>query len=147
MSIASKKIPKHLYHLSDENHNNEVFYPRVPKTITYDEDVKTKRICFSSSMSGAFRAHFNYRTGWIIKYVHIPIRPINEKYLKKPTIKEVPDIQDTGEWWCTRRVKLKCIGKVKMRENLKEIFFIKSNNSKNFDHELYSIDIKWIEKY
>jgi hypothetical protein len=77
MSIASEKIPKHLYHLSDENHNNEVFYPRVPKTITYNEDVKTKRICFSSSMSSAFRAHFNYKTGWIIKYVHIPIRPVN----------------------------------------------------------------------
>lgn len=29
----------------------------------------------------------------------------------------------------------------------KKIFFIKSDNSKNFDHELYSIDIKWIEKY
>ena len=64
-----------LFHLSEINQNNKIFKPRIPKTILYEGENNTiARICFSSSMSGAFRAiSFNYDNFWSEPlYVHIP---------------------------------------------------------------------------
>lgn len=58
------KIPKKLYHLSELNHDDEWFKPRVPESICDDglEDDKIKRVCFSSSICGAF---FCYKSFWL----------------------------------------------------------------------------------
>lgn len=55
--------PKRLIHLSEENHNGEWFKPRVPGSIVINcgygennEDDTIKRVCFSSSITGAFYA-------------------------------------------------------------------------------------------
>lgn len=69
------------YHLSEINHNNEVFYPRVPYSIMDDEeykDQKSKRICFSTTLSGAYRA-IQFRPNESMElYVHIPLEIENK---------------------------------------------------------------------
>ena len=69
------------YHLLEINHNNEVFYPRVPYSIMDDEeyeDQKSKRICFSTTLSGAYRA-IQFRPNESMElYVHIPLEIENK---------------------------------------------------------------------
>jgi len=102
-----------LYHLSVSNHNGEVFSPRVPESIWWDkgEDNKKKRICFSTSMSGAFRA-INFDGYEEELYIHIPenLEKVN-KHCWKPSVDEVEDVDFTGEKWVTCKVNMKCIGK------------------------------------
>ena len=47
-----------LFHISEEKHHNRIFKPRIPKSagVDFGENVTIARICFSSSMSGAYRA-------------------------------------------------------------------------------------------
>lgn len=64
---------KHLYHLSDKNHNGEVFVPRVPASIAPDENPDVERVCFSTTMTGAFKTISQCYYDHIQKlYVHIP---------------------------------------------------------------------------
>lgn len=67
------KCPKNLYHLSETNHDGEWFYPRVPESICKEmgEDDSTKRVCFSSSICGAFFAISFYgdRKGFTFIYL------------------------------------------------------------------------------
>ena len=136
------KKPLRLYHLSEENHDGKVFSPRIPLSALdlADEDQKTKRVCFSSSMSGACRAidgglyQYEY-------YVHVPVgldEIVKNGKLYKPTEKEVSDCLDTGEYWILSKVKLKCIGIAK--------FTFLDNN---FFRVTYSPDIRirWIKKF
>lgn len=50
-----------LYHLSESNHEGEVFIPRVPLSTAYAlngeivEDVDSKRVCFSTTISGTYK--------------------------------------------------------------------------------------------
>ena len=68
----------HLYHLSEENHNNRIFKPRIPKSAADNcgENTTIARICFSSSMSGAYRAITDIKDhgDWCYfpLYVHVP---------------------------------------------------------------------------
>ena len=77
-----------LYHLSEEYHHNKVFKPRIPKSIAidYNENNTIARVCFSTSMSGAFRA-----------------------------IDLVYDADYTNEYWVREKIKLKCIGRACFR--------------------------------
>lgn len=126
-----------LYHLSDINHDGQVFYPRVPDSIMDDEDEYTPRVCFSTSISRAFVALI--RPGQKAKmFVHIPRKPIadllKEGAIYKPTNKEVPDAMITREYWLLEEVQMCCIGEIEA--------------SYHFDYmSVPRCRFKWIEKY
>lgn len=136
------KPPKKLYHLSHENHDNEWFKPRVPDSIaysytnsSYNEDDKTKRVCFSTSISRAFFA-INFDGHYETLYVHIPLNV--DEIAKKgklciPTEKQVFDVYTTNERWIKCKVRLKCIGKIRI----------------GYKTDMFSekFSFKWIEKY
>lgn len=130
-----------LYHLSEENHNGEVFSPRVPYSTAYCfgngecEDKTHKRVCFSTTISGAYRA-IQFNCGeWLELYVHVPCKK-NVKFYR-PTEEQVFDCKFTNEVWVNRKVKMKCIGKIRAK----------------YDYNMCSrqfrpnVKIKWIEKY
>lgn len=125
-----------LYHLSEDNHHNEVFFPRIPHSVMDEadmEDQKTKRICFSTTLSGAYRA-IQFRYDDVLElYVHVPYNQDVKYY--RPTEKQVYDCKFTNEIWVKRKVKMKCIGK------------IKAYYKKDYFHWRPKVYIKWIEKY
>lgn len=131
---------KKLFHISYENHDGECFHPRIPDELIRmeGEDDKYTRVCFSTSMSGCYRALGEHISDFEPElYVHIPInmdKIIQRGGLYKPNDKLVPDVNMTNEHWCRRPVKLKCIGKAKF-----------SCAKKWYD--IPPIKIKWIEKY
>ena len=138
----SRKRPNKLYHLSDECHNGKTFRPRVPNAYIFDnengeiEDIKTKRICFSTTISGAFTA-INFNGKSEILYLHVPedISSIPDDKIVIPTNEQVWDAEFTREVWVKCKVKLKCIGKVRL----------------SYTPSLYTwrphVNIKWLEKY
>ena len=144
MRIQKNKV--HLYHLSEKNHDGKTFRPRLPYSKSDDteyEDQKTRRVCFSSSMSGAFRA-INDCFYKETLYVHVPTNLdeiIENGKLVKPSENEVYDVYDTGEYWVRQKVKLKCIGLAE---------FTCSENTNMWDlnkPDRDRVKIKWIEKY
>lgn len=125
-----------LYHLSEINHNNKIFTPRVPHSIMDDEekeDQKTKRICFSTTISGAYRAIQFHPNDKMELYVHVPYND-NIRYYR-PTEQQVYDCKFTNEVWVKHKTKMKCIGKIKA-------YFIK-----DYFHWRPKVRFKWIEKY
>lgn len=114
------KSVNRLYHLSEKNHDGKIFRPIVPDALMCDdygrltEDNKTKRVCFSTSISGAFYA-INFSGKYQELYVHIAedLDEIKRKgKLYKPTSKQVSDVEYTDEYWVKCSVKMKCIGKI-----------------------------------
>lgn len=127
-----------LYHLSEENHNGEVFSPRVPNSIMEEEELedhKSKRVCFSKTLSGAYRAIQFRPCEKLDLYVHVPYNKKIKYY--RPTVKQVYDVGFTNEVWVRRKVKMKCIGKIRAYYNR--------------DYCLHRwrplVHIKWLEKY
>lgn len=121
------------YHISSDNRNGEKFKPRVPDCRMDEEDGKTKRVCFSTSIIGCLSAinvqsYFNAIDKTF--YVHVPINYKGK--IHKPTKKEVPDVIETREKWFLNSVKMKCIGKIKIYPSWKSE---------------RGITFKWIEKY
>ena len=134
-----------LYHLSETNHNKRIFKPRIPSSAAGDcgENTTIARICFSSSMSGAYRAiEFDECRGWSYPlYVHIPEsidNAIQNKNVIIPHKDLVFDVHYTNEHWVREKVKLKCIGKA---------CFKYMGRSYKDDKLRTKIGIKWIEKY
>lgn len=140
-----KRIKKtiNLYHISNDNHDGEVFKPRIPDSICdhEQEDTTMNRVCFSSTISGACRAiNFDHICG-VEYYIHVPenIETIVKKgALYKPSKQLVFDTYFTNEYWIRRPVKMKCIGKAK--------FYYKEKTS-NFRIWRPPVHFKWIEKY
>jgi hypothetical protein len=138
---------KKLYHISDVNHNGEIFLPRIPETIImgqYSEDLEmeemlTKRVCFSKTISGAFLA-INFDGSYEELYLHVPenINDISKEDIIIPTEEQVWDGEYTKEVWVTAPVKMKCIGKVRIGYNLSKMTWRDWRPSVKF---------KWIEKY
>lgn len=140
-----RKIKK-FYHLSEKNHDGEVFKPRVPDKILTGmwgkehEDSETKRICFSTTISGAFLAiefHGRYQE----LYLHVPenIDDIPENKIVIPTAEQVEDAEFTREVWVKCPVKMKCIGKLQIGYN--------ENNNKHFWQWRPSVKFKYLERY
>lgn len=125
-----------LYHLSRENHDGDIFIPRIPADKDVYEDSETRRICFSTTLEGAFKAicEFYYEHKYPL-YVHVPERmPAN---VWQPNEHEVYDVNKTQEKWVRQNVKMKCIG-IAMFEGI--------DYSKNEDVP-ESVKINWIEKF
>ena len=134
-----------LYHLSETNHDRRVFKPRIPSSAAGDcgENTTIARICFSSSISGAYRAiEFDKYKGWSYPlYVHVPENissAIKNKNVIVPHKDLVFDVHYTNEHWVREKVKLKCIGKA----------CFKYMKRSYMDNDLRTkIGIRWIEKY
>ena len=130
----------HLYHISEDNHNGKIFKPRIPASTLDEENRSISRICFSTSMSGAFRAIGFWDGGWSYPYyVHVP-ENINKSVIKNKVIIPcedlVPDQKLTNEYWVRDKIKLKCIGLACFKYDARKNY---RNRSK--------VKIKWIEKY
>ena len=108
--------PSKLIHLSEMIHECEVFTPRVPLSAGGNEDTKTKRVCFSNTISGAYRAIRECSWGNVF-YVHVPCDGVEDIVrqgkLFKPTKEQVYDVNETGEYWVKCKVKVWCIGIIK----------------------------------
>ena len=108
--------PNRLIHLSERFHDGDWFIPRVPRTAAPNEDKKIKRVCFSNSISGAYRA-IKDCCWYNVLYVHVPC-DIDEIVrcgkLFKPTSEQVYDVGETGEYWVKCKVRLKCIGSIRI---------------------------------
>lgn len=110
------KCPKRLIHLSEENHDGEWFKPRIPESMVsygqYKEDDMVRRVCFSSSITGAFYA-INFNGNCQKLYVHVPENIediITRRKLCKPTNEQVFDADYCDEYWVKCKVKMKCVG-------------------------------------
>jgi hypothetical protein len=131
----------HLYHISEDNHNGKIFRPRIPESTLVEENGTIARICFSTSMSGAFRAiNFWDGGGWSYPYyVHVPEnidKSIKNNKVIIPCENLVPDQKITNEYWVRDKVKLKCIGLACFKFG-----------EYAFDRSKRKVKIKWIEKY
>lgn len=125
------------FHLSESNCNNKVFYPRVPYSTMDDEDQKTKRVCVSTCIPGCIRALVNgYMFDECTLYVHVPLD--YKGRVHKPSKKEVPDVIETREKWLLDKVRMKCIGVIRVRKTDKPDPY--NSHEKMFKY-------KWIEKY
>lgn len=137
------KCPKRLFHLSEENHDGEYFKPRIPESIIdsgdYQEDDKVRRVCFASSISGAYFA-INFRGGYKNLYVHVSENIediVRRRKLCKPSTEQVYDVDYCGEYWVKCKVKLKCIGYIKIGYHI----------SNYYAYYKPKVHFKYIEKY
>ena len=143
-SLLEQKInnPK-LYFVSKISMDDEMLKPRIPDnylTRNGYEDNKTPRVCFSETIEGCLSGLSQNIDGWEL-YVHVPD---GEYEVIKPTIKQVPDVNITKELWICSNVDIKCIGKIKVKDNGKPGIKYKYGNN---EAELYTWDYEWIDKY
>ena len=122
------------YHLSAISLSNTLLKPRVPESIMdCFEDNKTKRICFSTSITGCIKAITccNYPFASEEFYVYKPINYTGK--IVNPSEEQVCDVKLTREKWFTDKVNIQCIGK------------IKAYGLNHFNRKM--IKWYWIEKY
>lgn len=113
--------PFKLYHLSSENLDGKLLEPRPmdPERVMEGEDWKLPRICVSNSIGGSVSALVDcVANPFGMKFwVHVPVGlealfKANQVY--RPSTKQVPDAETTGEHWLKAPVKLKAIGQVEV---------------------------------
>ena len=119
------------YHVSSDNHDGKTFKPRVPYNTMWGENVTKRRVCFSTSITGCLNAinvseYLPFCDDTY--YVHVPLNYKGK--IVKPTVGQVPDVKETREKWFVNRVRLRCIGKIKVR-----------------DYGRRGLKFRWIEKY
>ena len=138
MTKNRRRFYHNLFHLSPTP-NLTILNPRVPETaIDGYEDIKQKRVCFSTSIKRCLTALSDCDGQY---YVYIPV---NQHKAYSPTPTEVVDVSETKEKWITRPVKVKCIGAIVPTTYTKqEIYF--PIHGKTFD--IFTYDWKWVKKY
>lgn len=143
-SALMESSSKNIYFLSNTNMDGKVLSPRIPSNFMTKngyEESKTPRVCFSTSIDGSLMGlSRNLKNEEL--YVHIPADKINTY---NPSIKDVPDCKLTGEIWVKDKVRIICIGKIKVLKD-KGLPGHKYQYG-NSTAELYDWDWKWIEKY
>ena len=126
-----------LYHISESNLNGKTLRPRIPENRMSGEDSRHVRVCFSTNITGCIRAInpdvLRYDD---IFYVMVPF-DYSKLSVYKPSEKEVPDVKETREKWVRSKVKLKCIGRIKV---------YRDNNHFTFA-DWDSFRFRWLEKY
>ena len=113
--------PFQLYHLSEKNLDGKTLYPRPMDRdrVMEGENWKSPRICVSDSIDGAVSALADSMSNFtgLRFYVHVPI-DLEELFKKnkvyKPSIKQVPDAETTGEHWLKTSVTFKQIGQIEI---------------------------------
>lgn len=118
-----------IYHLSKEYLDGKSLKPRIPSNTMWGEDRRHKRVCFSTSIVGCIRAlpsaHGEY-------FVYVPEKRGDTKVFV-PSMDEVPDVKWTREKWVRKKVKVRCIGKLKVL------------NNPVYDSEKFTF--RWLEEY
>lgn len=132
--IFENKNNGNLFHLSESNLDGEILKPRIPDnymTKNNFEDNETKRISFSTSIDGCLIAMGKNLKNKIFN-VHIPSKPINEKYIinTKELENKVPDVHLTNEVWVIKPVKLKYIYQIKVLKPNKSFKYTFGKNKK-----------------
>lgn len=146
--ISNKDIPKHIYHLSDVNHDGEIFKPRNFDSmgIANGNERDVKRICFSDSINGALLSIFPQGATDAEMYVHIPDTDVK---VYKTDKDDVYDSDVTHELWVKEPCRMKCIGKIKVIDmntsKSRTIVDIKNLPYKKL--KLFDFKWKWIEKF
>lgn len=136
-----------MYFLSEINMDGKTLNPRIPNNFMTKngyEDNRTKRVCFSPSIDKALMGISQNMTGKQL-FVHMPAKGINRAHIIKPTKKQVPDVDITGEIWLTEPIELKCIGKIKVESDNGSPGHKYSYGNKIA--ELYDWDWTWVDKY
>lgn len=113
--------PFQLYHLSYENLGGKTLKPRpLEKWRAMEgENWRSSRICVSTSIDGALSSLLDSDLNPFGKefWVHVPVS-LEELFLKgnvyKPSLKQVPDSEATGEHWLKAATTFKCIGKIEV---------------------------------
>lgn len=113
--------PFNLYHLSEENHDGQLFEPRPmdKMRVMEGENWKTPRICVSNSIDGAVSAlvdSMSYSTGLKL-WVHVPqnlLELFASNKVYKPSLRQVPDSETTGEHWLKAPALMKAIGQIEV---------------------------------
>lgn len=105
-----------LFHISYENHDGEVFYPRVPQNRMVGEDGCTDRVCLADSLNGCYHGIQGpmitglYDEDYVFVHVVNNLKElVDTDNLWLPGIDRVPDVVETGEIWATGPVELECI--------------------------------------
>jgi len=88
------------YFISKQNHDGKTLEPLIPKNRMRDEDNK---------IAGCLTAIHILKEG---NYVYI--HSCESDSVIQPTIKQVPDVQLTGELWIIEPVKMTLISKIKI---------------------------------
>lgn len=113
--------PFQLYHLSEENLDGKTFEPRPmsKNRVMEGENWKTPRICVSDSIDGAVSALVDSMSNFtgLKLYVHVPTN-LEELFKKnkvyKPSLKQVPDSETTGEHWLKASATFKLLGQIEI---------------------------------
>lgn len=133
-----------VYHLSQTNLDGKTIQPTVPSnymTKNGYEDGKTKRVCFATSIDGCLRG-LSLKCEGMKLFVHVPDGNYN---IYKPSNKEVPDANITGEVWIKKAVKMKCIGQIYVIGDKGEDGIPYKYGDKTA--ELYDWEWKWIDRF
>ena len=113
--------PFQLYHLSEENNDGKTFEPRpLDKDRAMEgENWKSPRICVSDSIDGAVSALVDSMSCFsgLHLWVHVP-KNLDELFkankVYKPSTKQVPDAEATGEHWLRAPAELMAIGQIEI---------------------------------
>ena len=113
--------PFQLYHLSKENLDGKRLEPRPmdKMRVMEGEDWKVPRICVSTSIDGAVSALLDSVScpfGTKL-WVHVPTNLeelFKENKVHRPSLRQVPDAEVTGEHWLKAPTTFKAIGKIEV---------------------------------
>lgn len=139
-----------LYHVkeikfkNDKIENHIVLTPRIPETLSPNENSNVKRICVSNSITGCLKsiqAYFNEDNSYYdIFYIDCPVYKI-----KQPNTHQVHDVYDTGELWITRQSIFNLYGRYRMNI-IKKVDEFRLLKFIRIDKDISKLDINNIPK-
>jgi len=113
--------PFKLFHLSEENLDGKTLEPRPldKMRVMEGEDWKVPRICVSTSIDGAVSSLVDSMScsSGIRLWVHVPLdldSLFKANKVHRPSLKQVPDAEVTGEHWLKAPATFKTIGQIEI---------------------------------
>ena len=113
--------PFKLFHLSEENLDGKTLEPRPldKMRVMEGEDWKVPRICVSTSIDGAVSSLVDSMScsSGIRLWVHVPLDLdglFKANKVHRPSLKQVPDAEVTGEHWLKAPATVKTIGQIEI---------------------------------
>ena len=147
-TLKKSTKPFSLYHLSEHNLDGQILEPRPmdKNRVMEGEDWKKPRICVSTSIDGAVSALADSLSDpfGLKLYVHVP-ENLEELFanrqIYKPSTKQVPDAEVTGEHWLTGSARFKCLGQIELIDfdDENELTYIWNNEKMHLDRFVW----KW----
>lgn len=131
-----------LFHLSTANLDTLTIYPSIPDNsmvINGYEDGITPRISLAPTIGQCLRGFAQNIKGMEF-YVHVPV---SIPPVVKPTIKQVPDAQVTGEVWSMTPITMKCVGLIRVTNARSEPSTFKYGDGSAAS---YAWNYQWVSK-